>query len=207
MKRALAIGVFSFSMAVTGCANSLLDSRAEAPQVYRLTAAPAAPGGGSLPAALSVARPRAVSSLDTNRIAVVSGAGAFDYFAGLRWSEPAPQMLQRVLVEALAADGRFATTVAAPTRVPAEYLLDVELREFTAFYAAADAPPRVRVQWQVTLVDPHAGRRIASFLTEGTATAAAQRRDALVAAFQQASQSAVNDTVAGIRAATAGLSR
>jgi cholesterol transport system auxiliary component len=205
VKRLLAMWLLSISLA--GCAQGFLDSHADAPQVYRLAAAPPASGGEPLPAALSVARPRAALSLDTTRIAVVRGGSAFDYFAGVRWSEPAPQMLQQMLVEALVADGCFATTVAAPSRVPAEYLLDVELREFAAFYTAAGAPPQVRVQWQVTLVDQRAGKRAASFLAEATAIAAANRRDAVVAAFQQASQSAVTDTVARVRAASAGLIR
>lgn len=205
MKRVLATWLLALSLA--GCTQGLLQSHAEAPQVYRLAAAPAAAGGESLPLGLSVARPRAASSLDTDRIAVVRGGSAFDYVAGVRWSEPAPQMLQQMLVEALVADGRFATTVAAPSRVPAEYLLDVELREFAAFYVGADTPPQVRVQWQVTLVDARAGKRIASLLVAATATAAENRRDALVAAFQQASQSAVSDTVARIRAASANPAR
>lgn len=205
MNRRLAIWMLALS--TTGCTQGLLESHAEAPKVYRLAAAPAAAGGESLPLALSVARPRAASSLDTDRIAVVRGGSAFDYYAGLRWSEPAPQMLQQILVEALVGDGRFATTVAAPSRVPAEYLLDVELREFAAFQAAVDTPPQVRVQWQVTLLDARAGTRIASFLVAATATAVENRREALVAAFQQASQSAVSDTVARIRAASAGLAR
>ena len=107
--------------------------------------------GAALPAALAVARPRAASSLDTERIAVVRGGSGFDYFAGVRWSDPAPQMLQQLLVEALVADGRFATAVAAPSRVPAEFMLDVELREFAAFYETEAALPRARVQWQATL--------------------------------------------------------
>jgi len=194
-------------LATGGCTDSLLATHADAPQAYRLSAAPAAPGGDALAAALSVARPRAASALDTTRIAVVQPGSAFDYFSGVRWSEPAPQMLQQMLVEALVADGRFATTVAAPSRVPTEYLLDIEVRSFAAFYAQAGAAPEVRVQWQVTLVDTRSGARVTSFVAETKATAAENRRGAVVAAFQQAASAAVQDTVARIRAATAGLVR
>ena len=192
-------------LATGGCTDSLLASHADAPQVYRLSAAPAVPGGDALAAALSVARPRATSALDTSRIAVVQPGSAFDYFSGVRWSEPAPQMLQQMLVEALVADGRFATTVAAPSRVPTEYLLDVEVRAFAAFYAQAGAAPEVRVQWQVTLVDTRSGARVTSFVAETKATAAEDRRGAVVAAFQQAAYAAVQDTVARVRAATSSL--
>ena len=173
-------------LAATGCTDSLLASHGAAPHVYRLSATPAAPGGDALAAALSVARPRAAPALDTDRIAVVQPGSGFDYFSGVRWSEPAPQMLQQMLVEALVADGRYSTTVAAPSRVPTEYLLDIELRQFAAFYAQAGAAPEVRVQWQVTLVDTRTGARVTGFVAETKATAAENRRGAVVAAFEQA---------------------
>jgi len=205
VKRPLA--VFVLALAVAGCSGGLLATHGDAPQVYRVAGAPAAPSGGaSLPEALAVARPRAASSLDTERIAVVRGSG-FDYFAGVRWSDPAPQMLQQVLVEALVADGRFATAVTAPSRVPVEFLLDIELREFAAFYETADALPRVRVQWQATLLDARSGTRVASFHVGSMAAAAENRRDALIAAFQQATQAAVDETVARIRAGSESLRR
>jgi cholesterol transport system auxiliary component len=199
--------VFALAWVVAGCSGGLLGTHGEPPQVYRIAGAPAQSGGPSLPVALAVARPRAASSLDTERIAVVRGASGFDYFAGMRWSDPAPQMLQLLLVEALVADGRFATAVAAPSRVPAEFLLDVELREFAAFYETPDAQPQARVRWQATLVDARSGARVASFQVESTAVAAANRRDALIAAFQQATQAAVRETVARIRAASESIGR
>lgn len=205
MTRALA--AFTLSLAMAGCAGGLLGTHGDPPQVYRIAGAPAQSGGPSLPVALAVARPRAASSLDTERIAVVRGGSGFDYYAGVRWSDPAPQMLQQLLVEALVADGRFATAVAAPSRVPAEFLLDVELREFAAFYDTADAQPQARVRWQATLIDARSGARIASFQAGGTAVAAANRRDALIAAFQQATQVAVSETVSRIRAGSESIGR
>ena len=189
--------------ALGGCANDLLATHGSPPQVYRIESGATPPGGQALPGALSVARPRAVASLDTDRIAVARGGGTFDYYAGVRWADPAPLMLQQVLVETLAADGRYATTVAAPSRVPTEYLLDVELRQYTAFYSAGDAPPQVRVAWQATLVESRTGRRLASFLAQAEVGAAANRRDAVIAAFQQATQAAVQQSVQQIRHAGA----
>jgi cholesterol transport system auxiliary component len=205
VKRSLA--AVALSLAMAGCAGGLLGTHGEAPQVYRIAGAPAQSGGPSLPVALAVARPRAASSLDTERIAVVRGGSGFDYFAGMRWSDPAPQMLQQVLVEALVVDGRFATAVAAPSRVPAEFLLDVELREFAAFYETADTLPQARVRWQATLIDARSGTRVASFQVGSTAVAVANRRDALIVAFQQATQAAVSETVARIRAGSESLGR
>ena len=95
------------SLALAGCAGSLLESSAAAPETYRLAGESLPDRGGRLPLAIGVARPGAAPALDTDRVAVVQPDSRFDYFTGVRWSEPAPQMLQQQLDRALAADGRF----------------------------------------------------------------------------------------------------
>lgn len=183
----------------SGCAGSVLTSANEAPAVFRLEAPALSPAGDELPLALVVSRPRAVSSLDTDRIAVVHPGGSFDYFAGVRWADPAPQMMQGLLVQAIDADGRFAAVVAAPSRVPADLMLDVELRRFEASYAAGEHAARVRVELQVNIVDVRKGARIASFGAASEADATGDRRPAVVAAFDRATGEAVQSVVARVR--------
>ena len=190
-----------------GCVSSALKSDNDAPEVYRLHGASIAGGGDSLSLALSVARPRAVPSLDTDRIAVVKPGSGFDYFAGVRWADPAPQMLQQLLVQAFAADGRFAATVAAPSRVPTDLMLDVELRKFEAVYADEQSAPRVRVEMQVTLVDSRKGTRVTSFRAAAEAAAERNRQQAVVAAFDVATGEALKSVLARVRESSAGLAR
>lgn len=190
-----------------GCAGSVLTSANEAPALYRLEASTMSPGGDELPLALVVSRPRALSSLDTDRIAVVRPGGGFDYFADVRWADPAPQMLQGLLVRAIDADGRFAAVVAAPSRVPADLMLEVELRRFEASYAAPDRAPRIRVELQLSLVDVRKGARIVSFGATAEADAAGDHRSAVVAAFDQATGDALRLVVARVREAASGAAR
>ena len=196
----MAVAVAALTLAA--CTGSLLQSSAEAPETYRLEGRAPADRGGRLPLALAVARPRAAAALDTDRIAVVQPDSRFDYFAGVRWTEPAPQMLQQLLVGALTADGRFAVVTSAPSRVPTDLLLDVELRRFEAVYAADGAAPTVRVEMQVTLVESRQARRVASFPAAGSATAAGNRRAAVIAAFESATAQAVDAAVNEVRSAT-----
>ena len=187
----------------TACVGSVLKSDNEAPDLYRL-AAPAASGGSAGPSqaqAITVARPRSVSSLDTDRIAVTTPGHGFDYLSGARWSDTAPQMIQQLLVDTLMADGRFATAVAAPSRVPTDLLLEVELRHFEAVYASVGEPPRILVQLQANLVDVRRGIRVASFDSRAEATAARNDRTAVVAAFEDAALRAARD--AALRAGEA----
>ncbi len=191
----------------TGCVGSLLESNVEAPEVYRL-AGPGLPDRGDpLPLALAVAPPRAAASLDTERNAVVQPDSRVDYFSGVRWAEPAPQMLQQLLVRALAADGRFATVVAAPSRVPADLSLDVELRSFEAVYAAGAGVPLVSVEMQVTLVNARKAQRLASFVVRAQAAAADNRRTAVLESFERATAEALQETVVRLREASTGVQR
>lgn len=190
-------------LALQGCAGSLLESKAEAPETFRLEGAALPDGGGRLPLAITVARPGAAPALDTDRVAVVQPDSRFDYFAGVRWSEPAPQMLQQLLVRALASDGRFEAVTAAPSRVPADLLLDVELRRFEAVYAVAGGAPEVRVEMQVSLVDARRATRLASVVVATSAVAAANRRPQVIAAFDGATAEAIRDAVGQVRRAAA----
>ena len=200
--RPVAAALLALTVVLTACTGSLLQSNAEAPETYRLHGPALADRGGRLPLALVVGRPRAAATLDTDRVAVVRTASRFDYFAGVRWSEPAPQMLQQLLVNAFTADGRFAAVVAAPSRVPADLSLDVELRRFEADYPADGAAPEVRVEMLVTLIETRPARRVASFLAVGAASAAENRRAAVVAAFEAATAQAVESAVSQVRGAT-----
>jgi cholesterol transport system auxiliary component len=198
------------ALLLAGCSGSLLQSDTPRPETYRLGSAPvpagaAAPAAGNIVSALglTVARPRAAAALDSERIAVVAGGNRFDYYADVRWAEPAPQMLQQNLVAALARSGRFAGVFAAPARVPSELMLDVELRRFEADATAGGAPV-VRVALQASLVDARRAQRLASFTSEAAVAAAGSRRAEIIAAFDQANAQVVDDVVArvGIAAAT-----
>jgi cholesterol transport system auxiliary component len=184
----------------TGCFGSVLQSDAEPPDLYSLSAPTVDANGPVLDRAISVARPRSALSLDTERIAVAKPGHRFDYLAGARWADAAPQMVQQILVEMLGAAG-FATAIAAPSRVPADLVLDTELRRFEAVYADVEAAPSVVVELHANLVDTRRGQRLASF--DSRAEVAAERNDrrAIVAAFEQATAQVVQETAGRTHAA------
>lgn len=211
--RLLAVPVFALALA--GCGGGLLSSDQPAPETYRLgpaqrvapTGAAAAPAGvpAAMPVAIVIARPRAAPALDTDRIATYDDASRrFDFYAGVRWAEPAPRMLQQQLVKALADGQRFGGGVfAAPARVPAELLLDLELRRFEAVTAGSGAAPVVHVQVQASLVDSRKAARVASFLSEAQVRAGENRRSAIIGAFDAATAQVVADVAARVEAAAA----
>ena len=192
---------------LTGCASTFLGSNVPSPESYRLGAVPSEPqagaGPGALALALTVARPRASTAIDTDRIAVLPAPSRFDYYSGVRWAEAAPQMVQQNLVAALQSSSRFAGVFAAPARVPAELLLDVELRHFEAVAASEGAAPAAYVQLQASLVDSRRATRVTSFVSEARVPASENQRSAIVAAFEEASARVVADVVTRVSAAAA----
>ncbi len=184
----------------TACVGGALRSDAKAPDLYRLEGPAAEPGGTVLPLAVAVLRPRAPSSLDTDRIAVTKPGHGFDYLADARWADPAPQVLQQLLVGALTAEAHFATAVASPSRVPAELLVDVEVVHFEADYSNVDAPPTVVVEFSVNVVNARSGQRAASFGSAASVPAARNDRTAVVAAFEQAANQAVGEAARQVAA-------
>jgi cholesterol transport system auxiliary component len=164
-------------------------------------AAGASAAGAAVPLVLMVGRPRAAGPLDTDRIAIAPGGSRFDYYAGVRWSQTAPQMVQQTLVDALTSDGHFEAVLAAPAFVPAELLLDVELRRFEAVAAGVESAPVAHVQVQASLVDSRRAVRVASFLSEASATASDNRMGAVVAAFDAATAKVVQEIVQRVREA------
>ncbi len=217
----VAVAVVACGAPLGGC-GGLLQSKSPAAEVYRLglravpspaaAAAPAPPTGGGVPAAaapgkalaLTIGRPRAAESLDTERIAIAPGGSRFDYYTGVRWSEPAPQMLQQLLVASFQASGGFRGGVfAAPARGPSDLLLDVELRHFEATAAAAAAAPTVHVLLQASVIDSRRAERLVSFVSEASVVATQNRRPAIIDAFERASAQVVDDVVARVRTAAA----
>ena len=204
----LVVTLLGGTVLLGGCMSGLLESQVPAPEIYRLAQVAAEQGeataaGPPAELALTVARPRASTALETDRIAVSPAPRRFDYYSEVRWAEPAPLMLQQNLVAALESSGAFAGVFAAPARVPSELMLDVELRHFEAVADLKGATPEVFVQLQASLVDVRRAMRLASFVSEARVAAGANRRDAIVAAFEEASARVVTDVVARTRAAAA----
>lgn len=192
MRPAFAAAAASLLTVIAGCANALLGPEPGPAETYRLSVPTVAtPAAARLPLALTVARPRAPQSLDTDRIAVVQPGLRFDHYNGLRWSDPAPQMIQSLLVGSLQAFGRYEAVLSAPSRVATDLLLDVQLQRFEASYAALGAAPVVYVQMQLTLIDARRGQRLSSLVATGQSPSEADRRGEVMAAFERATSEAL----------------
>ena len=191
------------ALAATGC-TGLFHSTAPPEQTYLLrapappaAAAPAAPPGAALasPAALPsirVSQPGADPGLNSSRIILVQADHRLNFYSGSRWAGPVPDLVEALTLETLRASGGWQSVQDADSPFPSDYLLRIRVRRFEADYTGGGPAPEVHV-----VLDCVVGRRegrevLASFIAQGTATAAADRMSAVVAAFEQATDEALS---------------
>ncbi|HXV40019.1 MAG TPA: ABC-type transport auxiliary lipoprotein family protein [Steroidobacteraceae bacterium] len=183
MRTPLAVIAAAFALAAAGCVGGLKNTDPE-PRMYRVTA-PELPGGDGLAADLLVARPESAPGLGVNRIATRWPGLRFDYYAGARWAEDLPGMVQSALVESLAGAQRLRSVQGDLGRFHATHVLSVKVQYFEADYTAG-AVPTARVVLAATLGRQADRRVLASFSVATSQPAAANRLTEVVAALDAA---------------------
>jgi ABC-type uncharacterized transport system auxiliary subunit len=190
VKRALGAALAG---ALAACSSGL-HSSAPAEQTYVLRAPPAAQQSttGSAHMRLRVLRPLAAPGLGSDRIALVAAGNRLDFLAASRWAAPLPDMLEALAVQTFAGSGGPWSIVEDSRGSLAEdYFLQLTVRRFEADYTQRPDVPTVHVELDCVL-----GRRddrtvVASFLVESTQDAMQNRVSSIVAAFEQAADTAL----------------
>ena len=169
-------------LAVGGCAAALELARPDPPRLYDLTPKSSFDDLPEVDARLSVEVPTATAGLNTARIALRPTSTTLEYYAGARWVDVVPVMVQNLLLESLDNASRLDVLGREVVGVRAEYALLTHIREFQAEYGES-GPPRVRVRLQARLV--RLPRRTSIAATSEAFTVAAEDRslEAIVAAF------------------------
>jgi cholesterol transport system auxiliary component len=193
MKRACCSLVASLVLA--GC-GSLLESELPAPQAYvlRLPAREATTPANTRPAgSVLLQRPKAGPGLDSDRIVVLRSDNRFDFYAASRWASPAPDMIASFIVDSLRASGSFAAVFDDTAPYAPHYNLRCTLRRFESDYTKGGGAPTAFVAFDCTLGRHRDRELLASFSAQGSAVAAADRLNEVVAAFQTAATAAVHE--------------
>jgi ABC-type uncharacterized transport system auxiliary subunit len=186
-------------MLITGCFGGL-SSKLPAQQRYVLRptlAAPAEPGLLVTVASVKVLRPIAAPGLGGEGIAVLRPGSRLDFYRNAGWAVDAPTVLQSLIIESLRRAGRFTTVESDSGPFASQYILSLDLEHFEADYAG-DGPPSVQVALVCSL-----GRRsdrsvLVSFTASSSVRAEADRMQAVMAAFEQATSQALAQVAANI---------
>jgi len=194
-----AVWVGSAAMLLAACSG--LQSRKPAAQTYllavRAAAAPDAASSSGLHS-IQVARPQARPGLDTERIAVLQSGGRADYYARAQWAGALPDVVESLIVDRLRAAGHWPAVESSRSAFPADYLLQVRIAAFEAHAERPNAAPSVTVRLQCTLGDRAEREVLRAFTAEASSDAAGNRMTALVAAFETAANTALDQLEAQV---------
>lgn len=202
MKKALA-GFALLPLALTGC-GGVFDSKIAAPQIYVLRLPPVtAPAPALTVGSVLVQRPEAGPGLDSNRIALLRSDRRFDFYSASLWAAPAPDVLESVIVEALRGTQTFSAVFDDAAPFAARYDLRCTMRRFEADYTGGGGPPTVHAALDCTLGRHRDRALLTSFTAQGSARASEDRLSAVVAAFESATVTAMNDLARVVSSAVA----
>lgn len=174
---------------LAGCGG--LTRQSSEPVVYRLSV-PELAAGDALPADLLVALPTAAPGLEGERIAAAYPDRRLDYYAGARWGDELPIVVQSLLTGALRDSGRLHAVQGGASPFRVSHVLQVEIVRFEAAYAG-EGPPTVHVTLAATLGRRQGAAAIGSWSASASAPAAADRMGAIAAAFDAAFASAATE--------------
>ena len=181
----LVAGSLAFAF-VSACGAGISGLAAPPPELYNLT--PKSTFRSDLPKVdwqLVVNLPRTAGGLDEVRIAVREHPTRLQYFAGVRWTDRAPAMIQSLLVESFENSERIIAVDKQAIGLRSDFDLRSELREFQAEYFGENAP-LVRVRVNVKLVKQPRRTIIASKSFEATKSIEGKGMVAITAAFDDA---------------------
>lgn len=180
---------------LSGCAAVSALSEASRPmEIYELrtpTIRPVAVERGD--AELVVEEPRASGAIATERIMIRPGPLRAQYLPGVRWADPAPVMLQTLIVRSLIESGAFGSVGRRPVGMSGDYALLSELTDFQAERTEGGATIRVRMIMRLT--SEREARIVAMRTFEATEAAVSSEADAVAAAFDRAAARLVADVV------------
>ena len=168
------------------------------PQMYRLRPTDLDPTDTAVHRGnLAVETPTAPENLDSDRIALSRGVTQFAYFADCSWTDRVPALLQTLLVEAFETNGKIADVWTDPDTMSTGYLLQTQVRAFTARYDdAADHPPVAEVSLDLRLVRLPGHATVGRTLIAAQSPATQNKVNNVVQAFDIATGDALNRCVA-----------
>lgn len=197
------------TLALGGCAAISSLSEAAAPfQAYELRA-PASPPAvrGSIQRDLVIEAPSTGGALDTDRILIRPDPFQVAYLPGARWTDPAPVMLQNLMVRSLEDTNALRFVGRQPLLGAPDFLLSTELTDFQIELGPEADVITTRVRLTARIVREQDGRITGSRTIQQTATAASLDPAAVIASFDQATTAALQElTVWSLRQMGVGVS-
>lgn len=190
--------------ALAGCAAVSALSGASTPlDAFALTPL-AGPGGGSGARFIVVETPTTSGAIATDRILVKPNRLQAAYLPAARWVDPAPVMIQNLLVQSMQASGAFRLVGRQAAGLFPDYTILTEIGAFQVEPGPPEGPLyRVRVALTLTVVREADATLVATRSFEGAGGAPSGAPLDIAVAFDAATGAVLREAVAWVDGATA----
>jgi cholesterol transport system auxiliary component len=178
-------GLLAMTAGLSACGFTLPGS-GPAPDIYDLS--PKNTFDEDLPQVtqqLVVEEPSSARGIDSDRIALRPSPIEVKYFAGARWVDRGPRMVQILLVESFENTGKIIAVGRQSIGLRADYSVKSDLREFQAEYFDAAGQPQIHVRLNVKLIKMPEARIVASRTFDQIEPASGKEITAIVQSFDE----------------------
>lgn len=187
-RRQAAFVILGASLCLAGCS-----STSNVPRAYDISAPSTFPArAGAVRGQLLVVEPKAIASLDTERIAVRGQGGAYSYLSDGAWADRLPKLLQARIIQAFENASRLRSVGRPGDRLASDWQLLADVRSFEVVAAGSN---EVLVEMSVKLVNDRSGRILAGRVFAARAPVAGIDAANVAVAFNTAVQSVLREIV------------
>ncbi|MGU9980327.1 ABC-type transport auxiliary lipoprotein family protein [Phreatobacter sp. HK31-P] len=187
-RRQATFAILGASLTLAGCA-----STSSTPRAYDIVAPSTFPvRAGAVRGQLLVVEPKAIASLDTERIAVRGQGGAYSYLSDGAWADRLPKLLQARIIQAFENASRLRSVGRPGDRLASDWQLLADIR---AFEVVATGTTEVVVDMSVKLVNDRSGRILAGRIFSARAPVAGIDAANVAVAFNTAVQAMLREIV------------
>jgi len=179
-----------------GCGSLIeLPEGGPAPALYNLTPAPVMGSASSGVKQFLLAEPSAARGLNTHRIARRPSSTELQFFAGARWSERLPRMVEGLFLEALEVSGSKVSTTRTAAGIPADYRIHIDIRDFQAEYFDGSQVPDIRVRLNVMIIQLGPLKIVASKSFESSLLSPGTKVPGIIGGFNRASRDVIAQSI------------
>lgn len=180
-----AAGILALMAGLSACGFTL-PGGGPAPDIYELS--PKSTFDENLPKVdlqLVLEEPSSARGIDTDRMALRPSPIEVKYFAGARWVDRAPRMVQLLLVESFENTGKIVAVGRQSIGLRPDYGVKSDLREFQAEYFEAGGLPKIHVRLNIKLIKMPEARIVASHTFDQIAPASGKEITEIVKSFDE----------------------
>lgn len=191
MPRAKPLSIILLSLfGMVACAG-ILDSKQPAERTYWLE--PLIVQGATTDGAAGpslVVTVKAAPGLDTDRLLILESGARLNHYAGARWPDNTPEVLESLLRRSLESTGEYARVSGSQDSRSSEWQLDLEVREFYTVASSAGGDVKMALGGYVMCPDTDHGISLQS-----TVDVSEERLILIVAAYQRALHEVTRDLI------------